>query len=425
MYNQEKLIFDYKDPLEVDVVRHFTRLSQLNFCVDTGFYPLGSCTMKYNPKLNEDVAKFPGFAKIHPYQNPETVPGMVQLLEEFAQQMCDIFGYDDFYLEPVAGAHGELAGMLTIRNYFLDKGEERSEVIVPDSAHGTNPASAAMAGYKVITVPSTKDGYVDCGALRGKVSDKTAALMLTNPNTLGLLEPNIEEIASIVHGAGGLLYYDGANANALVGRLRPGDLGFDVAHINLHKTFAAPHGGGGPGSGPIGVKAFLKPYLPKKMHAFHGNIGVIVKSYTYLKTLGKDGLSEVSRKARENANYIKEKLTPYYDVPFKQECEHEFVISCADKKKKYGVKALDIAKRIIDYGFHPPTVYFPLIVHECMMIEPTETESRETLDEFIAAMIAIAKECETDPELIKHAPYNTPVKRLDDVKAVKEPRLKA
>ncbi|MFA5928967.1 MAG: aminotransferase class V-fold PLP-dependent enzyme, partial [Candidatus Margulisiibacteriota bacterium] len=346
------------------------------------------------------------------------------LLKEFAEQLSGIFGYDHFTLEPLAGAHGELTGMLTIRNYFKAKKEERNEVIIPDSAHGTNPATAAMAGFKVITVPSTKEGYVDCDVLQKEVSNKTAALMLTNPNTLGLLEPNIKKIADMVHKAGGLLYYDGANANALVGRLKPGELGFDVAHINLHKTFSTPHGGGGPGSGPVGVKAFLKPFLPKKMATFHGNIAVIVRAYTYLKMIGPDGLAEVSRKARENANYIKEKLAPYYDIPFPQECEHEFVISCQDKKKKYGVRALDIAKRIMDYGFHPPTIYFPQIVHECLMIEPTETESKQTLDGFIEAMIKIAKECETNPELLLNAPQSTPFKRMDETKAVKEPKLR-
>ena len=420
----EKLIFEYKDPLEIDVVRHYTRLSQLNFCVDTGFYPLGSCTMKYNPKINEDVARLPGFTNLHPYQPLETVPGMRKLLSDFSAELCEIFGYDFFTLEPLAGAHGELTGMLTIRNYFKAKKEERTEVVIPDSAHGTNPATAAMAGFKVIVIPSTKSGGVDVNLLKASIGPQTAALMLTNPNTLGLLEPNIEAIAKAVHGVGGLLYYDGANANALVGRLRPGDLGFDVAHINLHKTFSTPHGGGGPGSGPVGVKAFLKPFMPKKMATYHGNIGVIVRAATYLKSLGKNGLSEVSRMARENANYVKNKLTPYYDIPYPQECEHEFVISCADKKKLYGIKALDIAKRIIDYGYHPPTIYFPQIVHECLMIEPTETESKETLDGFIEAMIKIAGECETNPELVKTAPHNAPLKRLDETKAVKEPKLR-
>jgi glycine dehydrogenase subunit 2 len=419
----EKLIFEYKELLEVDVVRHYTRLSQYNFSVDTGFYPLGSCTMKYNPKVNEDVATLPGFSQIHPYQPAKTVPGMRQLMDEFSADLCDIFGYDHFTLEPLAGAHGELTGMLTIRNYF-NRLEPKTEVIIPDSAHGTNPATAAMAGFSVITIPSTKQGYVDVDALKKAVGPKTAALMLTNPNTLGLLEPNIKEIAEIVHQAGGLLYYDGANANALVGWLKPGELGFDVAHINLHKTFATPHGGGGPGAGPVGVKAFLKPYLPKKVATFHGNVNVVVKAYTYLKSIGQEGLRDVSRKAKENANYLKTKLAPYYEVPFTQECEHEFVISCADKKKKYGIRALDIAKRIMDYGFHPPTVYFPLIVPECLMIEPTETETRETLDTFADAMIAIAKECETTPELVKSAPVTTRWKRLDETKAVKEPKLR-
>ena len=419
-----KLIFDYKDPLEVDVIRHYTKLSQQNFCVDTGFYPLGSCTMKYNPKLNEDIARLAGFAQIHPYQPIETIPGMVALLTWFEKELSEIFGYDHFTLEPLAGAHGELAGMLTIRNYFKAMGEDRTEVIVPDSAHGTNPATAIMAGYKVVTVPSTNQGYVDLEILKSKVGKQTAALMLTNPNTLGLLEPNIVEIARAVHDAGGLLYYDGANANALVGWLRPGDLGFDVAHVNLHKTFSTPHGGGGPGAGPVGVKDFLKEYLPEKLATFHGNIGVVVRACTYLKMIGRDGLREISSKAKWNANYLKERLTPYYNIPYAQECEHEFVISCADKKKLYGVTAFDVAKRIIDYGFHPPTVYFPLIVPECLMVEPTETESQETLDNFIEAMIKISEECTNNPELVKTAPHTTRLKRMDEVRAVKEPKLR-
>jgi len=422
-----KLIFEYKKPQELDVVRHYTRLSQKNFSVDTVFYPLGSCTMKYNPKINEDTANLPGFTNIHPYQPADTVPGMIELLDEFKEMLSDIFGYDYFTLEPLAGAHGEFAAMLTIRNYFTAKSGtiSRDEVIIPDSAHGTNPASAKMAGFKVITIPSTREGYIDLEKLKDSVSEKTAALMLTNPNTLGLLEPNIKEIASLIHKKGGLLYYDGANANALIGKIKPGEIGFDIAHINLHKTFSTPHGGGGPGSGPVGFKEFLKPYLPEKIATFHGNIQVIIKAYTYVKMQGEKGLSQISKKAKENANYLKTKLQGYYDIPYPQECEHEFVISCADKKKQYGIRALDIAKRIIDYRFHPPTVYFPLIVPECLMIEPTETESKETLDDFAAAMINIAKECQATPELIKSAPHNTPVSRVDEVRAVKNPILKS
>jgi len=433
---------------EVDVVRHFTNLSRKNFGVDSGFYPLGSCTMKYNPKINEDIAALPGFANIHPLQDDTTTQGMLELLYNFENYMCAIFGYDAATLQPAAGAHGELTSLFIIKAYLRDKGQgTRDKVIVPDSSHGTNPASVNMVGWHTITVRSNSRGGVDLDELKKVVGPDTAALMLTNPNTLGLFDENILEIADIVHKAGGQVYYDGANANANLIKARPGDIGFDIAHFNLHKTFSTPHGGGGPGSGPVCVKKHLEPFLPVprvikndshyslldsrspksigRVHSFHGNINVIIKAYAYIMSLGVEGLREVSENAVLNANYVMNRLKNYYFLPYDSDrvCQHEFVISAEWQKDKYGVKALDIAKRLIDYGFHPPTIYFPLIVHEALMIEPTETESKETLDKFCDAMIAIAKECETDPELVKGAPYNTPVGRLDETKAAREPKL--
>ncbi|MBU1027337.1 MAG: aminomethyl-transferring glycine dehydrogenase subunit GcvPB [Candidatus Margulisbacteria bacterium] len=444
---------DLPELSEVDVIRHFTRLSQKNFGVDTGFYPLGSCTMKYNPKVNEEVAKLEGFTDIHPYQPAEEVQGILELLYNFEQYLCAVLGYDAFTFQPAAGAHGELTALLMIKAYHDDNlklksqnSKVRNKIIIPDSAHGTNPASVTMVGYEAVVVKSNGRGNIDIDALRKAAGEDTAGLMLTNPNTLGLFDEHIVEIAEIIHKAGGLLYYDGANANAILGYCRPADLGFDVAHFNLHKTFATPHGGGGPGSGPVGVNKKLEPFLPiprvvkqganfklqtknfkksiGRVHSFHGNINVIVKAYAYLRSLGAKGLKEVSENAVLNANYVMNRLKEYYYLPYDRICQHEFVISAKWQKEKYGVKALDIAKRLLDYGFHPPTIYFPLIVEEAMMIEPTETESKETLDEFCDAMIKIAKECETDPEKVKNAPHTTPVRRLDETKAARELNLR-
>jgi glycine dehydrogenase subunit 2 len=430
---------------EVDVVRHFTALSTRNHGVDSGFYPLGSCTMKYNPKRNERMARLPGFAQIHPYQPDETVQGALALMHRLQQDLMEITGMDAVSLQPAAGAQGEWTGLLMIAAYHRDRGEKRDKVIVPDSSHGTNPASVTMAGLKAITIPSDADGNVDLEALRRAVGPDTAALMLTNPSTLGLFETQIQEIAEIVHEAGGLLYYDGANANAILGYARPGDMGFDVVHLNLHKTFSTPHGGGGPGAGPVGVKRILEPYLPKptvekdsegrfflnwdrpssigKVKGFYGNFGVLVRAYSYIRTMGPDGLKRVSESAVLAANYLMRRLQTAYELPYDRVCKHEFVLSGVRQKAK-GVKTLDIAKRVLDFGMHPPTVYFPLIVDECLMVEPTETESLETLDEFAEVMLRIAKEVETEPETVKSAPHRTVVSRLDEVKAARQPVLR-
>ncbi len=432
---------------EVEVVRHYTRLSRLNYAVDTGFYPLGSCTMKYNPKINEDAANLPGFSNIHPYQPVESVQGALELMAKTQEYLAEIVGMDAVTLQPAAGAHGELTGILLIMAYHTAKGDlQRNKVIVPDSSHGTNPATAALAGCEIIQVPSNEQGGVDLAALRAAVGEDTAALMLTNPSTLGLFETQIKEIAEIVHGAGGLLYYDGANMNAIMGYTRPGDMGFDVVHFNLHKTFATPHGGGGPGSGPVGVKAALEPFLPKpvikyqeekqqygfeeerphsigRVKAFYGNFGVVVKAFTYMLMLGGEGLKEASEKAVLNANYLMKLLAEHYALPYASPCKHEFVITPRDSQQT-GVHTLDIAKRLIDYGFHPPTIYFPLMVQEAIMIEPTETENKETLDEFAAAMAAIAREVQEDPELLHEAPHQTPVSRLDETLAARKPVLR-
>lgn len=429
---------------ELQLMRHYTELSKRNHGVDSGFYPLGSCTMKYNPKVNEDVARFSGFTHIHPYQPEETVQGALQLLYELQEDLAEITGMDAVTLQPAAGAHGEWTGLMLIRAYHESRGEKRNKVIVPDSAHGTNPASAAVAGFDIVTVASTNEGYVDIEALRHVVGPDTAALMLTNPNTLGIFEKDILEIAKIVHEAGGLVYYDGANANAILGKVRPGDMGFDVVHLNLHKTFSTPHGGGGPGSGPVGVKKELIPFLPVpvivkegemyrldwnrpqsigQVKAYYGNFGVNVRAYAYIRTMGPEGLRLVSEYAVLNANYLMKKLTPYYEVPYPQICKHEFVLS-GRRQKKQGVRTLDIAKRLLDFGYHPPTIYFPLIVEECLMIEPTETETKETLDEFIQVMIQIAKEAEETPEIVQEAPHHTVVSRLDEVTAARKPVLR-
>ncbi len=429
---------------EVDVVRHFTQLSQRNHGVDSGFYPLGSCTMKYNPKINEDTARLSGFAKVHPYQSEDTVQGCLELLYKTDRMLAEITGMERVSLQPAAGAHGEMAGLMIIKAYHESRGDsKRTKIVVPDSAHGTNPASAAVAGFDVIEVPSNARGGVDLEALKAVMSDEIAGLMLTNPNTLGLFDENIHRIAEIVHRAGGLLYYDGANANAIMGISRPGDMGFDVVHLNLHKTFSTPHGGGGPGSGPVGVKKELVPFLPKpvveykegryyldsdrpqsigRVKSFYGNFGVVVRAYTYIRTMGPDGLRSVSENAVLNANYIMSQLKEYYHLPYERICMHEVVLS-GQKQKEIGVATLDIAKRLLDFGYHPPTIYFPLIVKEALMIEPTETESKETLDEFIAVMIQIAEEAKSDPEKVKGAPYTTVVSRLDEAKAARSPVL--
>lgn len=430
---------------EVDAVRHFTALSKMNHGVDSGFYPLGSCTMKYNPKVNEDVARYSGFVRIHPYQSEKTVQGALELLYQTDMMLAEITGMARVSLQPAAGAHGEMAGLMIIKAYHESRSDaKRQKIVVPDSSHGTNPASASVVGFDVIEVKSSESGGVDIPSLKAVMSDEIAGLMLTNPSTLGLFEENIVEIAEIVHQAGGLLYYDGANMNAIMGKTRPGDMGFDVVHLNLHKTFSTPHGGGGPGSGPVGVKKELVPFLPGpvveravdkyvldhnrplsigRVKSFYGNFGVVVKAFTYIRSLGAVGLREASETAVLNANYIRARLQNDYELPFGKICMHEVVFS-AQKQMKFGVSALDIAKRLIDFGYHPPTIYFPLIVKEALMIEPTETESKETLDEFIEAMLQIAREAETSPELLKSAPHDTIVKRLDEVKAVRKPVLR-
>ena len=430
---------------EVDVVRHYTKMSQLNHGVDVGFYPLGSCTMKYNPKVNERAATLPGFSELHPYVPEEASQGALQMMYELQGYLAEIGGVDAVSLQPSAGAHGELTGLLIIRAYHDKNGKKKSKIIIPDSAHGTNPASAVMCGFKTIEVKSNERGGVDLQELAKVLDDDVAGLMLTNPNTLGLFDENIHEIARMIHEAGGLLYYDGANANAIMGLARPGDAGFDVVHFNLHKTFSTPHGGGGPGSGPVGVIKDLAPFLPVpivgvkdgryylnydmpesvgRVRSFYGNFGVMVKAYTYIRMLGAQGLKEVSENAVLNANYVMRKLLSAYDLPYDRHCKHEFVVMPKRIKEKTGVKTLDIAKRLLDYGVHPPTVYFPLIVDEALMVEPTETESREALDYFIQAMLDIAKEALEDPDMVKAAPHTTVVGRLDEARAARQPDLR-
>jgi glycine dehydrogenase subunit 2 len=432
---------------ELDAVRHFTRLSQLNHAVDTGFYPLGSCTMKYNPKLNDQVAALPGFAGLHPESPEEGAQGALELLWSLERALCEIAGMARFTLQPAAGAQGELTGILIAAAYHRDRGEgeRRRRVIVPDAAHGTNPATAAMAGYEVVEVPSDARGGVDVAALERVVDGRTAALMLTNPNTLGLFDEGIGRIAEVVHAAGGLLYYDGANANAVVGRVRPGDMGFDIVHLNLHKTFSTPHGMGGPGAGPVGVVERLADYLPAplverdgdrfrlrwdlprsigRVKAFHGNFGVLARAYAYILANGGDGLRQVSGHAVLNANYLLARLRGLFDLPYDRPCMHEFVVSARSLRAQTGVRAHDVAKRLLDYGFHPPTVYFPLIVEEALMIEPTETESRETLDAFADALASIVEEARRDPDLVRRAPHTTAVGRLDEAAAARRPVLR-
>ncbi len=455
---------------EIDLVRHYTHLSTLNYGVDTGPYPLGSCTMKYNPRINERACSLEGFRGLHPYQSEEHVQGALLLMKRLENWLAEIAGLRAATLQPAAGAHGELTGLLLMRAYHDAQGRSPGTVIIPDSAHGTNPASVVLAGYKVLAIQSDERGGVDIGALRAMVDDDIAGLMLTNPNTLGLFDPNIVEIARLVHEAGGLLYYDGANANAVLGRSRPGDMGFDIVHFNAHKTFSTPHGGGGPGAGPVAVRDILEPFLPipvivgeagdaeaglgdsgavpadsgagdpaeagrlrfdwdrpqsiGRMRTFYGNFGVLVRAYAYIRGLGAEGLKRVSDMAVLNANYLLEGMREFFDVPYDRRCMHEFVVS-GEPLREHGVKTLDVAKRLLDYGVHPPTIYFPLIVPEALMVEPTETESRESLDRIIEIMRTVVEEARTQPELLLEAPHSTPVRRLDEVRAVRKPVLRA
>jgi glycine dehydrogenase subunit 2 len=434
---------------EPDVVRHYVNLSQLNFSIDTGFYPLGSCTMKFNPKLNEWAARLPGFAALHPYAPDEVAQGTLQLLWELEQWLAEISGMRAVTLQPAAGAQGELTGILMIRAHHRAHGDvERDEVLVPDSSHGTNPATASMAGFRTITIPSAADGGVDLAAFEAALGPRTAAVMITNPSTLGLFESRIGLLLDEVHRAGALAYMDGANLNAILGRFKPGEAGFDVMHFNVHKTFSTPHGGGGPGAGPVGVGERLLDYLPSprvlrepdgtyrlerpgeretsigRLRSFVGNTGVLVRAYAYLRAHGGSGLREVSDDAVLAANYLKHRVAEAYDIPYDRPCKHEFVASATTIKKETGVRTLDIAKRLIDKGFHPPTIYFPLIVDEGMLIEPTETESLETLDAFADALIEIAGESKADPELVTGAPHSAPVRRLDEATAARQPNLR-
>jgi glycine dehydrogenase subunit 2 len=432
---------------EIEVVRHYTHLSQRNFGVDVGFYPLGSCTMKYNPKINEVMVGLPGFARLHPLQPEHLVQGAIQLMYELEQMLAEITGMARVTLQPSAGAHGEITGLMIIKAYHESRGDyHRKQILIPDSAHGTNPASATLADYESVTIRSDARGGIDVEHLKMLLSDRIAGLMMTNPNTLGMFDENVVEIARLVHEVGGQLYYDGANANAILGITRPGDMGFDVVHLNLHKTASVPHGGGGPGAGPIGVKEHLVPFLPGplpakdehghyywvdagpqsigRVRANHGNFGALVRAYTYLRFNGPDGLRRVSESAILNANYLMRALQRDYELPYDRTCQHEFVLSARRQKEEYGVHALDIAKRLLDFGVHAPTIYFPLIVPEAMMIEPTETETRETLDAFIGYMRQIAEEARTNPDLVRGAPYTTPVGRLDQTLAARKPDLR-
>ena len=430
---------------EREVTRHFTRLSERMMSVDANFYPLGSCTMKYNPKINEWAADLPGFTAGHPYQDVQDIQGSMELMYRLRQLLEEIAGLSEVSLHPAAGAHGELTAMMVVRAYFRDRGENRDEVLIPDTAHGTNPASCALCGERVTIVKSTPEGLVDLDDLAAKITDNTAAMMITNPNTLGLFDKSIKKIADILHQRGAQLYLDGANMNAIMGQVRPGDCGVDVMHYNLHKTFSTPHGCGGPGAGPIAVAEHLAPFLPApqvdfvdgkyvwdfnrpksigKVRTFYGQFGVMVRAYTYNRALGHSGIKNVSDKAVLAANYLGKKLEPFYTLPYPLPCMHEFVISAEKQKDDHGIRALDIAKQLIDYGIHPPTIYFPLIVSECMMIEPTETETLETLDRFAAIMQRIAEQARTNPELAHQAPVTTPVSRVDEVKAAREPNLR-
>jgi glycine dehydrogenase subunit 2 len=428
---------------EPEIRRHFTRLSQLNYSLATQFYPLGSCTMKYNPPVNEKISAMDGFSNLHPYQPEETVQGMLEVLYNLERSLCEITGMDSFTLQPAAGAHGEFTGLLVIRNYFKSKNQKRTKIIVPDSAHGTNPASAAIAGFEIIPFKSEPNGSLDSEKLRAALTPEVAAIMLTMPNTVGVFEKDILKIAEVMHNNGSLLYYDGANLNALMGIARPGDFGFDLMHVNLHKTFSTPHGGGGPGAGPVGVKKELEKFLPTpsikkegekyifdynrpdtigKVRSFYGNIPVLVKAYAYIVALGKEGLRKTSEQAVINANYLLSILKTRLPAPAGDRCMHEFVLS-GKPLHDYGVKTLDVAKRLLDYGYYAPTIYFPLIVEEAIMIEPTETESKQTIDEFAAIFEKILEEAKTNPELLKQAPTKTPVRRLNEVEAARKPVL--
>jgi glycine cleavage system P protein (glycine dehydrogenase) subunit 2 len=438
---------------EPEIVRHYNRISRRNFDLDTGFYPLGSCTMKHNPRLNERVAALPGHARLHPAQEPKRAQGALELMWLLQRSLAEICGLPHVSLQPSAGSHGELAGLLLTRAYHADRGEERTKVLTPDTAHGTNPATVTMAGYEVVKLATNERGGIDLDDLRDKAGEDTACLMLTNPNTLGVFEENIAEIASIVHDAGGTLYYDGANLNAIMGRSRPGDMGFDIVHVNLHKSFSQPHGGGGPGAGPIACSDRIEPYLPRpqvvrregqnggepffdldydrpksigRLRGFQGNFGVFVRSYAYILSLGGDGLQEASETAVLNANYLLARLKEgkagkYVPVAFDRRCMHEFVLSGAPARRELQIKTVDIAKRLLDFGMHPPTVYFPLLVDEALMVEPTETETRETLDAFAEAIEAILEEAADDPGIAQGAPYTTPVRRLDEIAANRNP----
>jgi glycine dehydrogenase subunit 2 len=439
--------FRFPEVSELDVMRHFVELSNMNHCIEKGFYPLGSCTMKYNPKIHETLVRNCGFMNIHPLQDENTVQGAIEVMYEVQKDLAEISGFAGVTLQPAAGAQGEFTGLKIIQAYHQAKGNtHKTKIILPDSSHGTNPASAALVGYNTVQIKSDDNGRVDVEALKAVVDDSVAGFMITNPNTLGIFEDHYKEIAEIIHSVDGLVYLDGANFNALLGIVRPGQIGFDVMHFNLHKTFSTPHGGGGPGSGPVGVRADLLPYLPYpvankegeryfldeshintsigKVQTFYGNFGVYLRAYIYIKMLGNEGVRRASENAIINANYLLAKLKDYYPVPYPEGCLHEFVASGAEFKEKYGIKTLDIAKRLLDMGYHAPTVYFPLIVPEAIMIEPTETESKETLDEFIQAMITIAEEAKNDSDKLKSAPQNTPVKRVDDVKAARELDIK-
>ncbi|MCH8869187.1 MAG: aminomethyl-transferring glycine dehydrogenase subunit GcvPB [Chloroflexi bacterium] len=449
---------DFPEVTEGEIVRYFSQLSQLNFSIDHNFYPLGSCTMKYNPKVNDEVAAMRGFTEIHPLQPESTVQGALKLMWELQEYLAAITGMPGVSLAPMAGADGELAGMLMARAYHLDRGDtQRTKVLIPDSAHGTNPATATMSGFEVVTLPSDARGDTDLDALRESAGDDLAGLMITLPSTLGLFDSNIEQVVKIVRDAGGIVYGDGANLNALLGRVRMGDLGFDVMHSNLHKTFTQPHGGGGPGSGPVLVGPRLLPYLPTpwvtrqvdggpnsapdgkkketfgfttpeksigRMAAFHGNFGALVRAHAYISSLGKDGVAAISNDAVLNANYLQSQLKNDFDLPYDRVCMHEVVLSAATLKRQYGVSALDVAKRLIDYGIHPPTMYFPLIVEEALMVEPTETESKETLDYFIEVMKTIAREAREEPSLLHDAPHDSPNTRLDEARAARQPDLR-
>ncbi len=436
---------NFPELAEIDIIRHYTELSSRNYGVDTNFYPLGSCTMKYNPKINEDLASLSGFLEIHPLLPEKMTQGTLSLLYELEQSLIEISGMDAFTLQPAAGAQGELTGLLILKKYLESIGQEnRIQILIPSSAHGTNPASASMTGFETLTVRCNDQGLVDIDHLKSLLSPATAGLMLTNPNTLGLFENSIIMIADLVHQSGGLLYYDGANLNAIMGLIRPGDMGFDIMHLNLHKTFATPHGGGGPGAGPVGVKDFLAKFLPYpvvqkndsgyvwdhnrpfsigKIHGFYGNVGIAVKALIYIRAMGADGLAQVSRDAILNANYLQSRLKQYFRLPYQHFCMHEFVISAANLKT-HRISALNIAKRLLDFGIHPPTIYFPLIIEEALMIEPTETESLETLDHFIEIMVDIYHEAIDSPEIVTMAPHCTLISKVDETLAARNPKLR-